>query len=207
MATGLNTASPCDVMDFVLPAGTIGIAIVNSGGHRYTNGTGANQMVSTAEMSLMLGQGSNTPFPASGIFNPRVWNGTIHYGPNNNILSLTQNPGLTDLNISLDMISAGAGEGWMLLSQATSGSVGQGPVLGIVPDSTSWFCLGLPYAPGNPFHFNCQDAGVYPQVPLYVGPAGLASSSGITFDAVCLILDTTGTAFEGASNVVRITLN
>jgi hypothetical protein len=49
-------------------------------GHEYTNGTGANQTFSNADLTLNLGAADNTPF-AGGGFTPRVWNGTIKYSP------------------------------------------------------------------------------------------------------------------------------
>ena len=62
-----------------LPAGTHAIALVAQGdGHRYTNGTGANQMYMDANMSISLGSATNVPF-TGGAFTPRVWNGAFLY--------------------------------------------------------------------------------------------------------------------------------
>ncbi len=66
---------------FVLNASTsYGIALVmgTQAGHRYTNGTGANQNYSNADLTINLGTASNVPF-TTPIFSPRVWNGTIYY--------------------------------------------------------------------------------------------------------------------------------
>ena len=64
---------------FPLAAGSYGVAIVYRGtlGPAYTNGSGANQTYSVAEMTLQAGA-------SGGIFtgavnNPRVWNGSIHF--------------------------------------------------------------------------------------------------------------------------------
>ncbi|MEE2712362.1 MAG: hypothetical protein VX913_06270, partial [Planctomycetota bacterium] len=79
-ALGLNMPTSFDTSDFQLLPGTYGMALVHSGGHRYTNGDGTNQAVANAEMSLALGTASNVAF-TGGIFSPRIWNGTIHYAP------------------------------------------------------------------------------------------------------------------------------
>jgi hypothetical protein len=69
---------------FQLNPGTYGIAIVgaapgfSSFAHTYTNGTGANQFYSNADLSITLGAAQNAPFTGTP-FTPRVWNGTIHY--------------------------------------------------------------------------------------------------------------------------------
>lgn len=77
-AEGTPTPAPLQA-PFVLPAGNYGVAIVYRGtfGPAYTNGNGANQTYSRAELSLAAGA-------SGGIFtgavnNPRVWNGSIHY--------------------------------------------------------------------------------------------------------------------------------
>lgn len=55
---------------------------------RYTNGTGANQIYNTAELNLTAGAacnvvyadaGGDNPFFQGALFNPRVFNGAIHY--------------------------------------------------------------------------------------------------------------------------------
>jgi hypothetical protein len=62
-----------------LPSGTHGIALKAVGvSHNYTNGNGANQTVSTAELTLNAGEASNTAFVAP-LFTPRVPNTTITY--------------------------------------------------------------------------------------------------------------------------------
>ena len=79
---GLNNASEVAINNIVsLSANTTyGVAMVMSSGigHRYTNGTGANQSYANGELSLEFGSATNTPF-GSGIFEPRVWNGSINY--------------------------------------------------------------------------------------------------------------------------------
>ncbi len=77
-AQGTPTVAPI-VSPFPLAAGSYGVAIVYRGtlGPAYTNGTGANQTYSVAEMTLQAGA-------SGGIFtgavnNPRVWNGSIHF--------------------------------------------------------------------------------------------------------------------------------
>ncbi|MBM4059606.1 MAG: hypothetical protein FJ265_00705 [Planctomycetes bacterium] len=67
------------VTPFVLPAGSLGVAIVYRGtlGPCYTNGNGGNQVYARTELTLQCGA-------SGGIFtgavnNPRVWNGSLHY--------------------------------------------------------------------------------------------------------------------------------
>lgn len=82
---GINVATPI-VMDntFQLAANTTyGIAIILNGpagavGHDYTNGSGSNENYSNGDLSLALGSATNVPF-SGGVFQPRVWNGTISY--------------------------------------------------------------------------------------------------------------------------------
>ncbi|MCP5042131.1 MAG: hypothetical protein GY944_13960 [bacterium] len=77
---GANNPTPVDIGDFSLPMGNYGVAIVmgSSTGHDYTNGNGVNQLHANADLSISAGTASNVPF-TGGIFNPRVWNGTIYY--------------------------------------------------------------------------------------------------------------------------------
>jgi hypothetical protein len=60
---------------------TFGVMFIGVGtAHEYTNGTGANQAFSNADMSLRLGAAQNTPFGGAP-FTPRVWNGRYYYTP------------------------------------------------------------------------------------------------------------------------------
>ena len=78
-AAGLDLPSACDVSDFLLPAGSWGMALVlDSAGFRYTNGNGSNQVYANGELELHLGAASNVPFGGLA-FTPRVWNGTLAY--------------------------------------------------------------------------------------------------------------------------------
>ena len=72
MPTSITFATP-----FMLPAGTVGIALVGvTADHEYTNGTGTNQNYVSADgnITLDLGAATNVPFTGN-IFMPRVWNG------------------------------------------------------------------------------------------------------------------------------------
>jgi len=57
---------------FVIPSGSPGTAI------GYTNGNSTNQTFSNADFKLDLGSAVSGLF-SGGVFNPRVWNGTIYY--------------------------------------------------------------------------------------------------------------------------------
>ena len=65
---------------FFLAPGSYSMAVVMDANtsHRYTNGDGTNQSFATAEVTMDLGGGANTPF-GSGVFQPRVWNGSLFY--------------------------------------------------------------------------------------------------------------------------------
>lgn len=73
--TNIPLASP-----FCVPAGaTLGVAVEGVGfGHAYTNGTGANQVVSNADLTISCGSASNPVFGGT-LFQPRVANMTVYY--------------------------------------------------------------------------------------------------------------------------------
>lgn len=76
---GNGTLTPAPVSGTVtIPPGVWGIALLTpSAAHNYSNGNGANQQYSNADITLQLGSASNTPFGAP--FTPRVWNGYLEY--------------------------------------------------------------------------------------------------------------------------------
>jgi hypothetical protein len=79
VSVGQNLGSVVEFADFAVPPGVSGVALVLVGAaHRYTNGTGANQFYSNADLSITLGKANNVPWAASP-FSPRVWNGTLRY--------------------------------------------------------------------------------------------------------------------------------
>lgn len=66
---------------FWLPAGTTGVALVAVGGnHKYTNGTGTNELHASADgvLTVTANGASNTPFGAT-LHQSRVWNGDFCY--------------------------------------------------------------------------------------------------------------------------------
>jgi hypothetical protein len=82
---GADLPSFVDTDDFFLSSGTYGLAITLTHpdpsvptGHAYTNGNGANQHYFGPGLEFDLGSATNGPFSAP-VFEPRVWNGTIHY--------------------------------------------------------------------------------------------------------------------------------
>ena len=77
VGTAINFVAPA-----VIPAGTMGIALVSIGdGHIYTNGTGGNQMAVSMDGSLTLDLGTATNVAFAGTpFTPRVWNGEMCNG-------------------------------------------------------------------------------------------------------------------------------
>ncbi len=85
--TGLPTNAVLNT-PIVLTPGTYGIAILFNGvGMNYTNGNGTNQSYSNADLSLALGSSTTGLF--TGLYDPRVWNGTIYYQPGANYASAT----------------------------------------------------------------------------------------------------------------------
>jgi len=79
IAAGTDQHSLVDFTDFYLAPGTYGVALIMSGAaHRYTNGTGANQTHTNADITLTAGKALNTPWTGTP-FSPRVWNGTLRY--------------------------------------------------------------------------------------------------------------------------------
>ncbi len=81
-----NTPTPLGVGGLVLqPSQVYGIAMSlvpqggqTSGGWHYTNGNGGNQTYNDGQLELRAGSANNVAF-SSGVFSPRVWNGTIYY--------------------------------------------------------------------------------------------------------------------------------
>ncbi len=127
---GSDTPTPIDMPDFAMLAGDYGMAIVNSGGHRYTNGNGANQAVADANLSLTLGAAANVAFSGTP-FSPRVANATLYYDlngtpstvciqdrqPNSAESSLTVDGGssanlVNGAAATVDMASTNAGSLW-----------------------------------------------------------------------------------------------
>jgi hypothetical protein len=77
---GANVPSIADVTDVLIAPGSYGVALVLDIGHRfdYTNGTGANQNYSNADVSISTGAANNVPWTGVA-FTPRVFNGTLRY--------------------------------------------------------------------------------------------------------------------------------
>ncbi|MBK8976949.1 MAG: hypothetical protein IPM29_13600 [Planctomycetes bacterium] len=85
VATGSGVSGPIgtptrvDVSDFVLAPGSYGMALEYNGtAMAYTNGNGANQTYSNADVRLDLGASTTGRFGAP-VYSPRVWNGTLYY--------------------------------------------------------------------------------------------------------------------------------
>ncbi len=79
VALGNNLPTVVDVADVFLAPGSYGFGLVIAGGgHSYTNGTGANQLYSNADLSISLGKSQATPWVTTP-FDPRVWNGAFRY--------------------------------------------------------------------------------------------------------------------------------
>jgi len=83
-ATGAGVGLPtqiCYGTGFYLPMGTYGVALAQdpATNQSYTTGTAPFQLIySTTEATLTAGASNNVQFGGAP-FNPRVWNGSIHY--------------------------------------------------------------------------------------------------------------------------------
>jgi hypothetical protein len=143
-----------------------------------------------------------------GFFNPNpgpyVFNGTVRYHLARPALTVTQTPQQQDLHAELVSVPTTAVEGYTLVTTQTWLPVDQGPLFGIIPEPLTWSVLGIPYTPGNPFHFRTTDPGLFPDAPFVLPPGGAAGLSGMTLDFVCLLLRA-NQAFDSASTVARWT--
>lgn len=142
-----NSPTPIDIEDFFLAPGSYGIYVHHTNiGVAYTDGNGANQQYSNAELTLNAGIARSTLFGGT-LFTPRVWNGTIHYCLG---------------NATYGRYGAGCnGTGGVLTLQAASGSlpvlgatfqlevsnlgIGALPFLWFGTSKTSWLGLPLPF--------------------------------------------------------------
>jgi PKD repeat protein len=83
-ATASNSGAPVQIgvpltAPLHIAPGSYSMALhVNGGGVVYTTGNGTNQSYGNADLTLFLGGGKGAPF-ATGMNNPRVWNGGFIY--------------------------------------------------------------------------------------------------------------------------------
>ncbi len=128
---------------FPLNPGTHGVALCHVGvAGAYTNGTGSNQTWSNQELTLVAGGAQNVCLTGSSVFQPRVWNGSIHYLPASNAaLATAYGQGCPDEAASFyelfavngfDLAGAGGGVHSVLLAPSGTGWV-------VVPGSNRWF--------------------------------------------------------------------
>lgn len=95
-------------------------------------------------------------------------------------------------------------EGFTLLSFSTARGRGLGAMFGVEPDSLSWLVLGQPAVAGDVFHFP-NAPGAWPFAAYQFPDPGLvAALSGLTIDAVVVLLD--GSEIAAVSDVARVTL-
>lgn len=123
--------------------------------------------------------------------------------PNNIFTATTTGGGAGDLTMSLTAISPSATEGYVFLSQQTSGGIGTGPFFGLMPDGLTWSGVNTPIAPGNPLHFPIGIGGIFPDQPFLVPPGTLTMLAGQTWDTVAVVF-APGTVYTGRSSVQRL---
>lgn len=78
---GLGQPTLAEFPDFHLAPGNHGVTVIftsGNAGHTYTNGNGANQIFTNADMTLSCGAAQNVPWDGAP-FSPRVLNGTLRY--------------------------------------------------------------------------------------------------------------------------------
>jgi hypothetical protein len=132
-----------------LAPGQYGIAIVQDAGTnaRYTTGTAPFALsYSTAEATLNLGSGTNSPFTAS-LFTPRVWNGSLHYESGTTVGNCLPNASsesfgtgcYTEYSSVYEMLAAGPNdlEGMKITSTGGVLSVAAGSGFGVPLGSTA----------------------------------------------------------------------
>ena len=217
MVTGtvLNTPVPLNLnLQYVIPAGTTqGFVIRNatSTNMDYTNGVTLGAVAATnADLSILTGEHTCTVGAAFPVVttstNGRIWNGTIHYNTENILSVGASAPGAGDLVLSLTDLNPTATEGWILLSLDTSLPAGAGPLLGLVPDASTWFLfLTSPLLDGYPLHFPIPSpGGFFPTIPFYLPAPAVPFASGVTVDFAALLIGP-GFTFAGNSSAVRYT--
>ncbi|MBK8096912.1 MAG: hypothetical protein IPK26_07385 [Planctomycetes bacterium] len=76
---GSDAPTPCPLSPPIqLAPGTYGVLLkADTWAHRYTNGIGSNQVHANNELTLTAGAAQNTVFTT--LFQPRVFNGSLHY--------------------------------------------------------------------------------------------------------------------------------
>lgn len=159
VSNGNTVLASVDLSDFTLSPGSYGIALNStSGGFRYTNGTGANQSYSNADLALTLGV-SRSVWWGGTLNSPRVWNGVIHYNcvPNQPVsycTAGTSTNGCAPALTASAQPSASAATACVLTASGVEGdksgllfygvnNTGFSP-LPWSPVSTSYFCVKAP---------------------------------------------------------------
>jgi hypothetical protein len=126
-----------------------------------------------------------------------------------NTLTVAQSgPGVGDLSIALTSLSPTAVEGWTLITFATAGMLGAGPLFGITPDAGTWALFTTsPLTDSSPFHFPVPSAfGGYPNTPFTLPAGTLNFLAGTSADFVVFLVQP-GFVYDGRSNVSRIAFN
>ncbi len=204
-SAGMNNPTNLGLnLGHTVPAGqTQGFYVTLNSGTvmNYTNGSSQGAVyASDANMQILEGVGKSYPFGST--FTPRVWNGTIHYttGPPVGQLVATTT-GVGDLVLSGPDDPPGTTEGYVLLSNETSGPIGLGPLVGLYPDSFTFSIFGLPASVGNLFHY-IPSPTQFPNVNFVLPPGSLPP--GVSYDGV-LVQMNGGAGTLVISNVARIT--
>ncbi len=117
---------------------------------------------------------------------------------------LTSGGGVGDATLSITNPPVGQTEGYTLVTLDTSTPVGQGPLVGIVPDALTFSIFSTPAAPGNPLHWISGFPGLFPDSPLVLPAGTLSSLAGQTWRFVDISFGL-GFTYLGRTNVVQVT--
>jgi hypothetical protein len=108
---------------------------------------------------------------------------------------VTSGGGVGDLFYQVSNLPVGTVEGYTLISLVPTSTFavpfGEGPLLGIWPDSVTFLILSSPAALGDPFHWISPAGGFFPDSPIAVGPGTLTQFAGLTFECSAVALDAT----------------
>lgn len=109
------------------------------------------------------------------------------------------------LDVQLTGVLPGWSEGYTFFSLATSGTKGFGNLFGVERDFLVDAILVEPPVPGGVLHFTDNGALSYPYTAFSFPPALILQLSGLTIDAMVMLMSSSGSVIE-QSNVARVTL-
>ena len=163
----------------------------------------ANGLILGPDLRVIFRQRDNYPIGTDGVLIDDIQ--IVSTAPGFTLVMSTSGGGVGDFHLELQNLPATTARGFTLFSLDTNHPVGQGVILGIIPDALTLYGLTTVGAPTNPFHWVIPFVpGVYPDGPLTAGPGVMPFLSGTELDGQGVALDAGWSILEG-TNVVRIT--